>query len=267
MGFLATASVHEVIGEPQSVRTCDLLTKVQIPEARAFFGFQIAMETIHLEVAWRRLEALVPEQLERSVFIKCAIELNLGGAKQAWLSRHLQESAPFAEHLAASCIANTVFTAGDAILRRWLHKEQLMPTYCESGDRIAADQLLHALFCSNLYGTLKGRMPDMVILEMVSTAVEIEKEYFLKIVNPHEIGLNATEVSRYLSYVANRALRMLCNSGASSDMVVHAEFVLAAENRQHCWKAPSMSPLLKWQRDFEQPTLDHPCVFSLEEGF
>jgi len=265
--FLATCCVHDSLGaESQSVRTCNLLSKVQIPEARAFFGFQIAVETIHLEVSWRSLEVLVPTVSERTSLIELALALNIGKQKHEWLMVHVEESAPFAEQIAACCIAKTVFNAGSVLLRAWLKNEHLVPTFCESGDRIADDEQLHALFCSHLYGTLGRKLQDAVISEMVRTAVEIETNAFLRIISPDLISLTNDDFILYFRHIGDASLASMghpkiWHTPPSIPWVSGRRLILSGGRRVNPYQTLSLT------KSADSTDFPSSYVFSLDDDF
>jgi ribonucleotide reductase beta subunit family protein with ferritin-like domain len=73
-------------GGPQ----CALLfcaADIQVPEVRAFYGFQIAMENIHSEMYSLLLESYVSDAAERSKLLQAINRVPVINKKAAWALR------------------------------------------------------------------------------------------------------------------------------------------------------------------------------------
>jgi ribonucleotide reductase beta subunit family protein with ferritin-like domain len=59
-------------------------TDIQVPEVRAFYGFQIAMENIHSEMYSLLLESYVQDAAERRTLLRAINHIPVIQKKAAW---------------------------------------------------------------------------------------------------------------------------------------------------------------------------------------
>ena len=79
-----------------------------------------------------------------------------------------------------------------------------MPGLTFSNELISRDEALHTEFAILLYGKLEKKLSKKRIHEIVSEAVEIEKEFILEAIPCRMIGMNAKLMSQYIEFVADR---------------------------------------------------------------
>ena len=70
-----------------------------------------------------------------------------------------------------------IFFSGSFCAVFWLKKRGLMPGLCFSNELISRDEGLHCNFAYLLYSKLINKLPESRIVEIVSSAVEIEMEF------------------------------------------------------------------------------------------
>lgn len=78
---------------------CQLPADVQLPEARAFYGFQIAMENVHSEMYSLLLEHYVRDGAERDHLFHAMQTVPCVKKKAQWAQRWIASSSSFAERL------------------------------------------------------------------------------------------------------------------------------------------------------------------------
>merc|ERR1711937_1090432 len=76
-------------------------TEVQIPEARAFYGFQMAMENIHSETYSLLIEQYIRDPAEKEKLLNGIHTLPAVSAKAQFALQWLNETSCFAERLVA----------------------------------------------------------------------------------------------------------------------------------------------------------------------
>ena len=108
-------------------------SEVQYPEARAYYAFQIAMETIHSETYKLLIETYVTDHDEQQSLFK-AIETFPAIQKKAdWALRWTdRDKATFAERLIAFVAVEGIFFSGSFCSIFWLKKKGLMPALCSN---------------------------------------------------------------------------------------------------------------------------------------
>jgi len=186
-------------------------SEVQYPEARAYYAFQIAMETIHSETYKLLIETYVTDHDEQQSLFK-AIETFPAIQKKAdWALRWTdRDKATFAERLIAFVAVEGIFFSGSFCSIFWLKKKGLMPGLTFSNELISRDEGLHCDFAVNLYNNhIKFKLSKVRIEEILLSALDVEREFITESLSARLIGMNASLMTRYLEYVTDRLLIQL----------------------------------------------------------
>ncbi|XP_021996962.1 ribonucleoside-diphosphate reductase small chain A [Helianthus annuus] len=182
------------------------LNDVQIPEARAFYGFQIAMENVHSEMYSLLLETFVKDSKEKYRLFNAIENIPCIARKAQWALNWIKSSNSFAERLVAFACVEGIFFSGSFCSIFWLKKRGLMPGLTFSNELISRDEGLHCDFACLLYSLLQKQLPLEKVDEIVHEAVEIETEFVCESLPCALIGMNATLMSQYIKFVADRLL-------------------------------------------------------------
>ena len=87
------------------------MTEVQAPEARAFYGFQIAIENIHSEMYSLLLDTYVRDKEECDKLLKAIHTVPCVQKKAAWALNWIGDGRSFAERLVAfACVEGIHFS-------------------------------------------------------------------------------------------------------------------------------------------------------------
>ncbi|XP_010552060.1 PREDICTED: ribonucleoside-diphosphate reductase small chain A [Tarenaya hassleriana] len=196
------------------------LNDVQVPEARAFYGFQIAMENIHSEMYSLLLETYIKDTKEKHRLFN-AIETVPCVSKKAkwtldWIQRYKQLWEMYKKAEASFWTANCecckgtrvegIFFSGSFCAIFWLKKRGLMPGLTFSNELISRDEGLHCDFACLLYSLLREQLPQEKVHDIVHEAVEIETEFVCEALPCDLIGMNSNLMSQYIKFVADRLL-------------------------------------------------------------
>lgn len=181
---------------------------VPIPEARCFYGFQIAMENIHSETYGLLIDTYIQNSKEKDVLFNAIKHIPSVKKKAEWALKWIESSNSFAERLIAFACVEGIFFSGSFCSIFWLKKRGLMPGLTFSNELISRDEALHTDFACHLYGMLEA-LPASRILEIVTDAVEIEKEFVSEALPVSLIGMNSKMMTQYIEFVADRLLRSL----------------------------------------------------------
>ena len=90
-----------------------------------------------------------------------------------------------------------------------MKKRGLMPGLCFSNELISRDEGLHCDFTCLLYSKLINKLPESRIVEIVSSAVEIEMEFVVAVLPVELIGLNSGMMCNYIRFCVDRLLLSL----------------------------------------------------------
>ncbi len=178
---------------------------VQIPEARCFYGFQIAMENIHSETYSLLIDTYIKDNNQKDRLFN-AIETTPCVAKKAkWALKWIQSNNSFAERLIAFAAIEGIFFSGSFCAIFWLKKRGIMPGLCTSNEFISRDEGLHCEFACLMHQLLtpENRARPETIESIIKEAVEIEKEFITDALPVSLIGMNANVMSQYIEFVAD----------------------------------------------------------------
>ena len=182
-------------------------TEVQWSEARCFYGFQIAMENIHSEVYSLLIDTYLQDATEKANALHAVETMPCVQEKANWALRWTDaQSASFAERLVAFAVVEGIFFSGSFCAIFWLKKRGLMPGLCTSNELISRDEGLHCDFACLLYSKLSSPAAPARVLQIVQEAVKIEKRFITQALSVELIGINASLMSQYIEFCADRLL-------------------------------------------------------------
>jgi len=184
-------------------------TQVQIPEARAFYGFQIAMENIHSETYSLLIEQYIKDPAEKRSVFHAIDTMPAVRDKAQWALQWIQNDNSFAERLIAFAAVEGILFSGSFCAIYWLKKRGLMPGLTFSNELISRDEGLHAEFACLLYGMLENKLPDEVVHGLIRGAVDVERQFICEALSCDLIGMNNELMTRYIEFVADRLLTAL----------------------------------------------------------
>merc|ERR1712115_274070 len=189
------------------------MKEVQVPEARCFYGFQIAMENIHSEMYSLLIDTFIKEPAERERLFNAIETVPAVKKKAEWALRWINyENASYSERVVAFASVEGIFFSGSFASIFWLKKRGLMPGLTFSNELISRDEGLHTDFACLMYKHLVSKPSVEKVLEIVTNAVEIEIEFLTEALPCRLIGMNGDLMSQYIKYVADRLLLELgCN--------------------------------------------------------
>merc|ERR1719237_2051646 len=87
-------------------------TEVQIPEARAFYGFQIAMENIHSETYSLLIEQYIRDPAEKDRVFDAIHTMPAVEEKANWVVQWINEYNSFAERIVAFAAVEGILFSG-----------------------------------------------------------------------------------------------------------------------------------------------------------
>ncbi len=189
----------------------NFLSEVQYTEAKFFYGFQVAIENIHSETYSLLIDTYIKDTAEKNYLFNAIDTLDCVRKKADWALRWIEDGS-FAERLVAFAAVEGIFFSGSFCSIFWLKKRGLMPGLSFSNELISRDEGLHCDFACLLYNNhVVNKLPKEQIQEIITHAVEIEKEFILDALPVKLIGMNSDLMSQYIEFVADRLLVELGN--------------------------------------------------------
>jgi len=186
------------------------MSEVQLPEARAFYGFQIAVENIHSEMYSLLIDTYIKDSEEKAYLFNAIENIPSIKKKAEWAIKWINDDVSnFPTRLVAFACVEGIFFSGSFCAIFWLKKRGLMPGLTVSNEFISRDEGLHTDFAVLLYGMVINKLDEETIHSIISEAVSIEKEFIIESIPCAMIGMNSTLMSEYIEFVADRLLSQL----------------------------------------------------------
>ena len=189
---------------------------VQIPEARSFYAYQGFNESIHGETYSLMIDKLVRDPVEKASLFRAIETVPAVKHKAEWALKWMGPRSdgsgtvqPFSQRLVAFACVEGIFFSGSFCAIFWLKKRGLMPGLSFSNELISRDEGLHQEFAVTLFSHLKDKPSQDTIIQIVQSAVEIEKMFIIDALPCKLIGMDSTEMSHYIEFVADRLLMQL----------------------------------------------------------
>ena len=189
------------------------MSEVQVSEVRAFYGFQIAMENIHSEMYSLLIDTYVKKQDEKAKLFDAINNFPCIKKKADWAVKWINDKrSSFGTRLAAFACVEGIFFSGAFCSIYWLKKRGLMPGLTFSNELISRDEALHTEFAVLLFNKLNKKPSKKKLTEIITEAVEIEREFICEALPCRLISMNSTLMSQYIEFVADRlAVQLGCD--------------------------------------------------------
>jgi ribonucleoside-diphosphate reductase beta chain len=186
------------------------MSEIQIPEARAFYSYQIFNESVHSETYSLLIDTYIKDSEEKMKIFNSIEHMPSVSKKALWAYKWIEnDSVSFALRLIAFAIVEGVFFSGSFCAIYWIKKRGLMPGLTFSNELISKDEGMHCEFACLLYSKIKNKIPQQIINDVFKEAIEIEKEFITESIPCHMIGMNADLMKQYIEFVSDRLLMQL----------------------------------------------------------
>tara|TARA_B100000963_G_scaffold202727_1_gene176502 strand:+ start:435 stop:1406 length:972 start_codon:yes stop_codon:yes gene_type:complete len=186
------------------------LSEVQLPEARAAYGFQLAMENIHSETYSLLIDTYIKDDREKNELFKALNNFPCIKKKADWAIKWINDKrSNFATRLLAFACVEGIFFSGSFCAIYWLKKRGLMPGLTFSNELISRDEGMHTDFAVLLYSKLNKKTKKSKVNELIKEAVAIEKEFICDALPCKLIGMNQKLMQQYIEFVADRLVVQL----------------------------------------------------------
>jgi ribonucleoside-diphosphate reductase beta chain len=187
----------------------NFVNEVQYSEAKFFYGFQIMMENIHSEMYSLLIDTLVDNDKEKDELFNALERFPAIKKKADWALRWI-DSESFAERLIAFAAVEGIFFSGAFCSIFWMKKRGLLPGLATSNEFISRDEGLHRDFAFHLHNNhLVNKVPQERIVQILSEALDIEREFITESLPVNLIGMNSKLMSEYLEFVTDHLLETL----------------------------------------------------------
>ncbi len=189
----------------------NFLKEVQYPEAKFFYGFQIAMENIHSLMYSLLIDTYVKNSDEKDECFHALDRLPAVKKKAEWALNWIKGST-FQERLIAFAAVEGIFFSGSFCSIFWLKERGKMSGLCHANSLIFKDENLHCDFAIHLLNNhLQNKPSEERIKQIMLSALEIEKEFITESLPVSLVGMNSDLMKQYLEFVTDQLLiKMKC---------------------------------------------------------
>jgi ribonucleotide reductase beta subunit family protein with ferritin-like domain len=181
--------------------------EVQLPEARAFYGFQNMMENIHSEMYSLLIDTYVKDEKEKDKLFHAVDNFPCIKEKADWAKQWINnKKATFAIRLFAFSIVEGVFFSSSFASIYWIKKRGLMHGLTMSNEFISRDEAQHTNFAILLLSKINEKIPQKKAYKIMREAVAIEQNFITESIPCRLIGMNSDLMNQYIEYVADHHL-------------------------------------------------------------
>ena len=187
------------------------MADVQLPEARAAYGFQLMMENVHSEVYSLLIDTYIKEEREKDKLFTALDHFPCIKKKADWAIKWIEDKrSSFAIRLIAfACVEGIFFFR--LVLQYILAQKTRINAWTNflSNELIARDEGMHTDFAILLFTKLQKKPKKKKIYDIIKDAVTIEKEFICDALPCKLIGMNSKLMSQYIEFVADRLIVQL----------------------------------------------------------
>ena len=203
------AASDGIVNENLALR---FMNEIDITEVKCFYGFQIAMENIHSETYSLLIDTYIDDPVEKDRLLNAIETIPIIQKKANWCFKWITDvDSDFIYRLVAFACVEGIFFSSSFCSIYWLKKKGLMPGLTFSNELISRDESLHTEFAILLFHQFKNEnnFESNKIIQMVTEAVELEKEFATYSLEKNLIGMNSGLMGQYIEYVGDRLLVQL----------------------------------------------------------
>jgi ribonucleotide reductase beta subunit family protein with ferritin-like domain len=185
--------------------------KITILELKMFYRFQLAIEDIHSHMYALLLETYVKDHIERENLKNAITTIPTIKKKADWAQKWINEGT-IIQRLVAFAIVEGIFFSGSFCAIFWLKKRGKMPGLTFSNEQISKDEGMHRDMACIVYNNyVYNKLDEKIVVQMITDAVEIEKEFICTSLPVKLIGMNNTLMAQYVEFVADHLALNLIN--------------------------------------------------------
>lgn len=188
----------------------NMMKEITNPEARCFYGFQIAMENIHSETYSLLIDTYIKDEDEKDKLFNAIDHFPAVREKAEWAMKWMsRKNCTTAERLVAFAAVEGIFFSGSFCAIFWLKKRGLMPGLTFSNELISRDEGMHCEFACMMHEKLNYGCDKDTIKRIITEAVTIEQKFVTEALPVGLVGMNETLMKQYIEFVADFWLQQL----------------------------------------------------------
>jgi ribonucleoside-diphosphate reductase beta chain len=186
------------------------MNEIQIPEARAFYSYQIFNESVHSETYSLLINTYIKDNEKKNKIFNSIENIPSVAKKALWAYKWIENKyVSFATRLIGFAIVEGVFFSGSFCAIYWIKNRGLLQGLTFSNELISKDEGMHCEFACLLYSKIISKLDKELVYQIFSEAIEIEKEFITESIPCNLIGMNSNLMKQYIEFVADRLLVQL----------------------------------------------------------
>ena len=178
-------------------------------EARSFYTFQMAIESIHSECYSLLIDTYVKDAAKKARLFNALEENPVIREKGEWTMRWIESNDDFATRLIAFSIVEGVFFSSAFASIYFIKEKGILHSLTFTNELISRDEALHTEFAVTLYNMLDNRLDERKVHSIFREAVDLESKFVKESLRCNLLGINAVLMIEYVKYVADRLLIQL----------------------------------------------------------
>jgi len=191
----------------------DFIEKLTLLELQVYYRFQAMMEDIHSTTYADMINAYVTDTERKEKLFNAVKKIPCVQKKCDWAKKYIysnndsDEVKTWVRRLVVFSAVEGIFFSGSFCSIFWLKKRGLMPGLTFSNELISRDEGMHRDVACYVYKHLiQNKLSTDDVIEIISEAVEIEKEFVTQSLPVNLVGMNSDLMCEYIEYVADHLL-------------------------------------------------------------
>ena len=165
------------------------------------------MENIHAETYSLLIDTYIEDDAEKTRLFNAMEHIPSVMKKAEWALKWTDsERATFGERLIAFAAVEGICFSGSFCAIYWLKQRGIMQGLTFSNELISRDEEDFRDFACLLHSKLVNKVDEATALQIISEAVDIEKEFVTEALPVSLLGMNAEKMCQYIEFVADHLL-------------------------------------------------------------
>jgi ribonucleotide reductase beta subunit family protein with ferritin-like domain len=184
--------------------------EVAIPEAKNFYAFQLAMESVHSETYSLIIDTYIKDEKKKAHLFNAIDEIKCIKDKADWALKWIDNpQIDFSIRLIGFAIVEGVFFSGAFASIYYVKEKGILEALTFSNELISRDESLHTEFAILLFSYVVNKPSEVVVHDIFKDAVAIEIEFITQAIPCNLLGMNSDLMTEYIKFTADRLLVQL----------------------------------------------------------
>jgi ribonucleoside-diphosphate reductase beta chain len=184
-------------------------SEVTVPEARCFYGLQIAIENIHSETYSLMLDNLIKDPTEKDFLFQSIKTVESVKKLGDWAMHWIESDLSFAHRVVAFAVVEGIFFSGAFASIFWLKRYKsngrlFLQGLVKSNEFIARDEGMHVQFACEIYKLLETKLSKEAVFTLIDDGVKVAKIFMKDALPIRLLGMNSDSMEQYIECVADR---------------------------------------------------------------